>query len=35
VNGLLASLELSSEKTLEGKNLQGLILSVTPPSERR
>jgi membrane protein len=35
VNGLLASLERSSEKTLEGKNLQGLILSVTPPSERR
>jgi membrane protein len=35
VNNLLASLELSSEKALEGKNLQGLILSVTPPSDRR
>lgn len=35
VNGLLTALETSSEKTLEGKNLQGLILSVTPPSERR
>jgi membrane protein len=35
VNSLLADLDQSLVKTLEGKNLQGLILSVTPANERR
>jgi membrane protein len=35
VNSLLADLDQSLVKTLEGKNLQGLILSVTPAIERR
>jgi membrane protein len=35
VNSLLADLDQSLVKTLEGRNLQGLILSVTPANERR
>lgn len=35
VNSLLSDLDQSSAKNLEGKNLQGLILSVTPANERR
>ena len=35
VNSLLSDLDQSSEKNLEGKNLQGLILSVTPANDRR
>jgi membrane protein len=35
VNSLIADLDQSLVKTLEGKNLQGLILSVTPANERR
>ena len=35
VNSLLSDLDLSSAKNLEGKNLQGLILSVTPANGRR
>jgi membrane protein len=35
VNSLLSGLDQSSEKNLEGKNLQGLILSVTPANDRR
>jgi DNA-binding IscR family transcriptional regulator len=35
INDLLLNLEQSSAKTLEGKNLQGLILRLTPPNHRR
>jgi len=35
VNSLLSDLDQSSAKNLDGKNLQGLILSVTPANERR
>ena len=35
INGLLTDLDLASAKTLEGKNLQGLILSVMPANNRR
>jgi membrane protein len=35
VNDLLANLEQSATKNLEGKNLQALILSVMPANERR
>lgn len=35
VNSLLSDLDQSSAKNLDGKNLQGLILSVTPANDRR
>lgn len=35
VNSLLSDLDQSSAKNLDGKNLQGLILSVTPANGRR
>ena len=35
INGLLLDLDQSSTKILEGKNLQGLILRLSPPNGRR
>lgn len=35
INGLLLDIEQSMTETLQGKNLQGLILSLSPPEARR
>jgi hypothetical protein len=35
INGLLLDIEQSMGEALQGKNLQGLILTLSPPERRR